>query len=142
MTSSNASNAPAPDYTLIFDGGSKGNPGPAYGSYLIRTRDGREALQRVDFGIGTNNEAEYNALIAGLQDLLARIEHAGLSANSFIVEVRGDSQLVLNQVAGRWKVKQPHLAPLVNRARTLLQQFKHYHLLYHHRSENVRLLGH
>ena len=68
----------SPDYLLIFDGGSKGNPGKGYGSYaIIRTQDGAQRVERVDFGDGyTNNEAEYDSLIAGLQDLLDRIEEA------------------------------------------------------------------
>ena len=61
--------APGPrpsDYLLVFDGGSKGNPGPGYGSYAItRTRDGAQRLERLEFGDGyTNNEAEYDNLIA------------------------------------------------------------------------------
>lgn len=131
-----------PDYTIIFDGGSRGNPGPAYGSYILRARDGRESLQRLDFGHGTNNVAEYRALIGALEDLVARIEQTGDDPARFTVEVRGDSQLVLNQVGGRWKIKQPHLRPLAEQAQGLLRRFASYVLLYHPRSENVRLLGH
>ena len=66
----------SPDYVLVFDGGSKGNPGQGYGSYaIIRAQDRAQRVERLDFGDGyTNNEAEYDSLIAGLQDLLRRIE--------------------------------------------------------------------
>jgi ribonuclease HI len=61
----------APDYIVIFDGGSRGNPGPGYGSYRLRTRDGREDVRRLEFGEAmTNNEAEYRTLIAALDDLI------------------------------------------------------------------------
>ena len=63
-------------------------------------------------GETTNNVAEYRALIAGLE--------AAAATPSRAVKVRGDSKLVIEQVAGRWKVKQPHLRPLVDRVRELL----------------------
>ena len=59
------------DYTIIFDGGSRGNPGEGYGSYELRTRAERQ-IERLTFGDHvTNNEAEYRTLIAALRDVLA-----------------------------------------------------------------------
>jgi ribonuclease HI len=66
-------------------------------------------------GETTNNVAEYRALIAGLE--------AAAAASARSVQVRGDSKLVIEQVAGRWKVKQEHLRPLRARARELLAGF-------------------
>ncbi len=90
------------DYTITFDGGSQGNPGPGYGSYaLTRVSDGKTDLVRLDFGRAmTNNEAEYETLLAGLQALTERIEAAGRTPADFTVEVRGDSALVIHQVGG------------------------------------------
>ncbi len=132
------------DYTLIFDGGSLGNPGPGYGSYvLIRNGDGKQRLERVDFGENmTNNVAEYRTLIAGLEDIVGVIEQAGRDPAEFSIEVRGDSRLVLNQVAGKWKVKQPHLRPLCDRARELLVRFGKLELRWQERAESVDVLGH
>ena len=132
------------DYTLIFDGGSLGNPGPGYGSYvLIRNADGRQRLQRLDFGEAmTNNQAEYRTLIAGLEDLIGVIEQAGHDPAEVSIEVRGDSRLVLNQVAGKWKVKQPHLRPLRDRVRELLGRFGKSELLWQERAASVDILGH
>lgn len=130
------------DYVLIFDGGSQGNPGRAYGSYLLRTRDGRERLERLEFGQGTNNEAEYQSLIAGLEDLLGWIEQANADPARYTIEVRGDSQLVLRQVGGQWKVRDPRMARLARRAQELLHRFGGYQLVEQPRAESVKVLGH
>jgi ribonuclease HI len=132
------------DYTIIFDGGSQGNPGPGYGSYaLARTSDGKQDLVRLDFGrTMTNNEAEYEALIAALQGLAERIEAAGRSPGDFSVEVRGDSALVIHQVEGTWKTKDDRMRLLRNRCRELLRRFKSHRLVLHGREKSVRVLGH
>jgi len=133
-----------PDYVLIFDGGSKGNPGPGYGSYALRRKqDGKQWLIRLDFGRRmTNNEAEYESLIGGLQGLIERIELADRSPKDFSLEIRGDSKLVLNQVKGTWKAKDGRMRLLRNRARELLAHFKASQLIHHDREESVRILGH
>jgi ribonuclease HI len=133
-----------PDYTLIFDGGSQGNPGPGYGSYaLTRHGDEKESIMRLDFGREmTNNEAEYETLIAALQGLIERIEAAGKSPGDISLEIRGDSKLVLNQVQGTWKATNDRMRGLRNRARHLLSRFDAYRLIHHDREESVRVLGH
>jgi broad specificity phosphatase PhoE/ribonuclease HI len=96
------------------DGGSRGNPGPASFGALLRDADtGRVIVERGEtIGVATNNVAEYSGLIAGLE-LYA--EHA----DGAELEVRMDSKLVVEQMAGRWKVKHPSMVPLVERARRL-----------------------
>lgn len=133
-----------PDYTIVFDGGSKGNPGPSYGSYALeRVQDGKQRIVRLDFGREmTNNEAEYESLIASLQGLIERIELAGRAPQDFTLEIRGDSALVLNQVEGTWKAKDDRMRLLRNRARALLARFKAHRLLHQDREESVRILGH
>ncbi|MCL7452617.1 MAG: ribonuclease HI family protein [Anaerolineae bacterium] len=133
-----------PDYLLIFDGGSKGNPGPGYGSYAItRLRDGARRLERLDLGEGyTSNEAEYDVLIAALEDLIARIEDAGRKPEEFSLEVRGDSALVINQVEGRWKASEPRMRQRRDQCRRLLSRFGAVVLKAHPREESVRVLGH
>jgi ribonuclease HI len=133
-----------PDYVLVFDGGSQGNPGPGYGSYaLTRQRDGAREIVHLDFGEEmTNNEAEYESLIAGLEDLMARIRRAGHDPANFTVEVRGDSALVIDQVAGTWKAKDVRMRALRSRAQALLSHLAGYVLHTQPREESVRLLGH
>ena len=79
-------------------------------------------------GVTTNNVAEYRALIAGLEAAHAISAHA--------VRVRGDSKLVIEQVEGRWKVKQPHLRPLCDQARSLLDGFERVDLAHVRREFN------
>jgi probable phosphoglycerate mutase len=96
------------------DGGSRGNPGPAAYGALIRDADtGTVIAERGEtIGVATNNVAEYSGLIAGLE--LAR-EHAPDAE----VEVRMDSKLVIEQMAGRWKIKHADMKPLAAKAKTL-----------------------
>ena len=135
---------PQPDYTVVFDGGSQGNPGPGYGSYALTRHEGeRESIVRLDFGREmTNNEAEYETLIAALHGLIERIEAAGASPGDVSLEIRGDSKLVLNQVQGTWKATNDRMRALRNRARNLLSRFDAYRLIHHDREESVRILGH
>jgi ribonuclease HI len=133
-----------PDYLLIFDGGSRGNPGWGYGSYaIIRVQDGAQRLKRLELGDGyTNNEAEYDTLVAGLRHLIQRIEEAGRRPQEFTVEVRGDSTLVIHQLLGKWKARDPRMRERRGRCLRLLGQFNAVELKTQPRAESVRVLGH
>jgi ribonuclease HI len=133
-----------PDYVLTFDGGSKGNPGWGYGSYAIaRVQDGAQRLERLDLGDGyTSNEAEYDTLIAALQDLLQRIEEAGRQPQEFGLEIRGDSTLVIRQIQGKWQAKEPRMKERRDRCLRLLRRFGTVELKTQPREESVRVLGH
>lgn len=98
------------------DGGSRGNPGPSSYGALVRDADtGRILAQRGEtIGIATNNVAEYTGLIAGLE--LAR-EYAPGATD---VEVRMDSKLVIEQMAGRWRIKHESMQPLAVEAQRLV----------------------
>jgi ribonuclease HI len=131
---------PGADYTVVFDGGSLGNPGQGYGSYEIVGPDGTVAARQVQFGNDmTNNQAEFRALIAALEDLQQRV---GPQADALSVAVRGDSQLVIRGLTGEWRVKHPGLQPLYQRASDLLRQFGNVDLAWHPRRESVRTFGH
>lgn len=99
------------------DGGSRGNPGPAGFGCVVWAQDHATVLAEhcQAIGITTNNVAEYRGLIAGLE------EARRLGATD--VEVRMDSKLVVEQMAGRWKVKHPGLAELHQQARALASTF-------------------
>jgi probable phosphoglycerate mutase len=96
------------------DGGSRGNPGPAAYGALVRDGGTGEVLNREGLPLGraTNNVAEYSGLIAGLE--MAREIDPDAE-----VDVRMDSKLVVEQMAGRWKVKHPSMIPLARRANTI-----------------------
>ncbi|RMF32928.1 MAG: reverse transcriptase-like protein [Chloroflexi bacterium] len=132
------------DYQILFDGGSRGNPGPAYGSYaLTRVADGKRELVRLSFDRPmTNNEAEYETVVTALSDLIGRIERAHRSPEEFTVTVEGDSQLVIRQVLGTWKARDERMRAYRDQVRGLLSRFKGYRLKQRPRREIVRVLGH
>jgi ribonuclease H / adenosylcobalamin/alpha-ribazole phosphatase len=100
------------------DGGARGNPGPAGWGAVVREADtGQILLERAEaIGIATNNVAEYQGLIAGLR--------AAADLGATEVEVRMDSKLVVEQMAGRWKIKHPGLRPLAAEAAALVRRFE------------------
>ena len=134
----------APDYVLIFDGGSRGNPGWGYGSYAIqRVQDNAQRLERLELGNGyTSNEAEYDTLLAALQDLIGRIEGAGRQPSDVALEVRGDSGLVINQLTGKWQAREPRMKERRGRCLRLLRRFGGVDFRLQPRAESVRVLGH
>ncbi len=99
------------------DGGARGNPGPA-GIGVVLKDDSDAVIGEIARGIGeaTNNVAEYSALIAGLELALEQgVTH---------VDVYMDSELVVSQLKGEWKIKNDRLRTLAVRARSLLNRFE------------------
>lgn len=111
-----------PDQTdgliLYCDGACRGNPGPSsIGAIAYRQGQDEPALIiSKTIGVGTNNQAEYRALIEGLRGI------AVLNAGS--VEIRMDSELVVKQVLGQYKVKHEGLKPLHAEVQGILKAFK------------------
>ena len=106
---------------LIYsDGGARGNPGPAAIGAVVfdPATDPPTRLATVSerIGVTTNTVAEYRAVIAALE--AARHYHART------VRIRCDSMLVVRQLQGAWRVKQPHLRPLHEQARALLADYE------------------
>jgi ribonuclease HI len=99
------------------DGGARGNPGPAGYGVVVTDRDGA-VLAELSEGIGwaTNNVAEYQGVLAGLERARA------LGARKVLI--RADSLLVVNQQLGRWKVRNEGLQPLASEARRLAGGFE------------------
>ena len=118
---------------LYTDGASRGNPGlAAIGAALYRVDDGKLVLVgQVSEAIGraTNNVAEYEAVIAGLT--------AALTFEPDELLLRADSQLLIRQLEGRYRVKNPTLQGLFTRARKLLRAMPSYRLEHVPREENV-----
>ncbi|MEU7869855.1 histidine phosphatase family protein [Dactylosporangium sp. NPDC049140] len=102
--------------TVEADGGSRGNPGPAGYGAVVRDEAGAVLAERLGaLGVTTNNVAEYSGLIAGLK--------AARELGADEVDVRMDSKLVIEQMAGRWQIKHPGLRPLADEARGIAQGF-------------------
>ena len=115
------------------DGGARGNPGPAaIGAVVTDPATSPPAcLATVSERIGTatNNVAEYRAVIAGLE--------AARAFPARTLRLRADSMLVIRQLEGAWKVKQPHLKPLHAQARELLDGWERVDLAHVPREQNA-----
>ncbi|MET7465706.1 bifunctional RNase H/acid phosphatase [Nonomuraea sp. NPDC005501] len=107
-------------YVIEADGGSRGNPGPAgYGAVVRDASDGQVVAEAAEaIGVTTNNVAEYRGLIAGLRAVL------GVAGEGAAVAVRMDSKLVVEQMAGRWKIKNEGLRPLAVEAAELARRLR------------------
>ncbi len=97
---------------LFTDGGARGNPGPAAYGYVLETEDGTLlAAEGEPIGVATNNVAEYSALIAGLEK--------ALELQIPEVEVVSDSELMVKQMRGEYRIKNEALRDLAARAEAL-----------------------
>jgi len=115
--------------TLHFDGGSRGNPGPAGIGVVVAAEDGTPLVTLGRFiGRATNNVAEYRALITALE------QAKNLGAKRIII--RGDSELVVKQMRGEYKVKHPDMKVLFAEAQSLLGEFEHAKIEHNLRHKN------
>lgn len=114
---------------VYFDGGSRGNPGP-YGCAVVLYVDGA-GYQSVRFlgEHGTVNEAEYEGLLLAMR---LALEH-----RVTYLQIRGDSKLIVEQVLGGWKTKQPHLVPYLMQARELAKRFAKVEIKHVSREQNL-----
>jgi len=108
------------DIIVYTDGGARGNPGPAAIGVVVQDRTGKVLKEHSAYiGETTNNQAEYEALVQAL-DELKKMFGAGLC--DLAVEVRMDSELVVRQLEGRYKVKDPGLKQQFAKAAKLRQE--------------------
>ncbi len=117
-----------PDLVIHIDGGSRGNPGEAGFGVYVEAADGTTTELYGYLGRATNNVAEYQALLHALRHALAR------GARS--VRVLSDSELVVRQIAGEYKVKHPDMIPLHREASTLMRRFERATLSHVRREQN------
>lgn len=116
---------------VSVDGGARGNPGPAAIAAVLTTPDGQvveEGAQTI--GAATNNVAEYRALLFGIERAQA------LGADE--LELVGDSELIVRQVRGEYKVKDAALRDLHSQARQALDGFDRWSIRHVRREENAR----
>jgi ribonuclease HI len=115
--------------TLQFDGGSRGNPGPAGVGVVLRDADGTPLVTLGRFiGRATNNVAEYTALITALQ------KAKELGARK--INVLGDSELIVKQMRGEYRVKNPDLRVLYDEAQELFRDFDAATIDHNYRADN------
>jgi ribonuclease HI len=121
----------APERVIVnVDGGARGNPGPAAIAAVISTPEGQVIEQRGErIGRATNNVAEYRALLLGLE----RARELGARE----VELVGDSELVVRQVKGEYKVKHADLKRLRDRVADALEHFDAWSIRHVRREDNA-----
>jgi ribonuclease HI len=112
-----------------IDGGSRGNPGPAGCGIVIELSDGRRETHTLFLGTTTNNVAEYAALLA----LLERAAGLGVTR----LEAHSDSELLVKQLNGEYRVKASHLQPLWLRAAELRRGFTRFAISHVPRAANA-----
>lgn len=113
-----------------FDGGSRGNPGPGAIGWVLVSGDGIVAEGNERIGETTNNRAEYEALIRGLE---------GAREYGFDeVEIRGDSELIVKQVRGEWDANDPGMRERRVRVHELLSEFSEWSITHVPREVNER----
>jgi len=119
----------AGSFRAAFDGGSRGNPGPAAWGVAVFDENG-EYVEGHSGRIGhaTNNVAEYHGLLEALRLASAR------GATS--VEIRSDSQLIVRQILGRYRVKHPNLKPLYAESCRFVREFREFRIVHVPREEN------
>lgn len=117
---------------IYIDGGSRGNPGPAAAGVVLLDADSRQPLHEAGYFLGrtTNNVAEYQALLKALT----------LAAQFDVDEVlvHSDSQLLVRQIAGEYRVKSEDLRPLYTKALALLKKFSRWQVVHVLRDKNKR----
>ena len=117
-------------FTVNVDGGARGNPGPAAIGIVLRDADGEIVAERGErIGRATNNVAEYRALLAG-------IELAG-EHGADELELVGDSELVVRQIEGRYKVKDATMRELHAEAKRALAGFESWSIRHVRREKNA-----
>src|SRR5580658_10432533 len=129
FSDSQAPGPPAGVYIANIDGGSRGNPGPAAYAVVLRDPNGKIVLELAKcFGRDTNNVAEYYGLLAALDYATTH----GITA----LRIRSDSELLVRQMQGRYKVKSEDLKPLHERASILSRQLKYFVIEHVRREQN------
>jgi ribonuclease HI len=122
--------APAEILHIHIDGGSRGNPGDAGFGVHVATAEGEERAALYGYlGRATNNVAEYQALLHALRYALAR--------GATCVRVFSDSELVVKQMDGRYRVKHPDMIPLHREAKALMGRIPDVRLTHVRREQNV-----
>jgi ribonuclease HI/probable phosphoglycerate mutase len=123
--------SPESEYLLYCDGAARGNPGPASTGYVLVDTEGHEIVARGErLGVRTNNVAEYTALLQGLD--------AALELGIQRLRVRMDSELVVRQLLGIYRVRNPGLQPLFAAVQERRRRFAAFAIEHVPRRDNSR----
>ena len=118
-------------FRASIDGAARGNPGPAGAGVYVEAERDRPVLEFYEpLGRTTNNVAEYRALLLALE----RAEEAGADE----VEIRSDSNLLVEQMRGNFKIRAEHLKPLLSEAVLRAKRFRSFTITHIPRDHNTR----
>jgi len=133
---------------IYFDGGCLGNPGKKYGSFQVKL-DGQEILKRsrADFGFGTNNEAEFNALKLALDEAVVWFQAQVIELKSLSLVVETDSTIVRNRLVVKNVIfkKYPsseRMFALASECLGVMNRFGTFDVIWKGRANNVERFGH
>lgn len=128
------------DFLIQTDGGARGNPGPAALGYVVYDRKGVEVISEGRYlGEKTNNEAEYQAAVSALEALKGKIGKSTAKKSS--VELRADSELMVKQMNGEYKISNERIQPLFLRLWNMAVDFREVRFVAVPREENKRADG-
>ena len=131
-------------FILYTDGGARGNPGPAATGVVVYDSDNKKILEFSSYlGRATNNQAEYQALISGLGQIQKLVSDKVLLKETN-VSAYLDSELVVKQLKGEYRVKNKDLQPLVEKALKLTLEFNQvsfFHIPRHNNKEADKLVN-
>jgi ribonuclease HI len=120
-SSSNSGKSSVPLVTVSIDGGARGNPGPAGYGAIFKDAAGKKIAELSRYlGIQTNNYAEYSGLIAALEFAVSHDYKA--------LKVFSDSELLVRQITGVYKVRSPELRELYDKARALIRKLESFRI--------------
>lgn len=133
---------------IYFDGGCLGNPGQKYGSFQVKL-DGKEIVKRsrVNFGFGTNNEAEFNALKLALDEAARLFQEKAVELKSLSLVIETDSTIVRNRLVVKNVVFKKHpssqrMFALANECLGIMNRFGKFQVIWKGRVNNVERFGH
>ncbi len=117
-----------PTIKIFVDGASSGNPGPAGIGIVIYKNDKKLLEKSISIGKTTNNEAEYTALLVGLKN--------AITMQAYSVNVFSDSELVVKQIKGIYKVKNNRLQKLNKQVRKIIKEIPDFRIIHIPREKN------
>lgn len=136
---------------IYCDGGCKGNPGPMYGSHCTDIYDTKihsddpiySCIERLTFGEGTNNRAEYMTAIRAVSHLrTVQISQERLTLKDYELILHVDSQLIERQLSGKYQVRDSVIGPLFTDLSHILSEFHSFKIIWVPREVMVDILGH
>lgn len=127
---------------VVFHGSTRGTPGQGYGAYSVQSPGRKAVIKRAEFGPNyTVAQAEYDTLLAGLQYIIERLTVTNRAPIQAALDIKTDSDALVNQLEGHFKVKDSGLKARYTQATELLEQFGAWQIEWQSTEETVKALG-